>query len=386
MTISLTNLIADIEAKIAAANSSTSTDELLKIIKVARAANTIANTYDSSGAMPIDSANVGNILMSASDNFLYVLDSAGGSWSSITGSGDDGGGGGGGFTMLGSSYGYVAGKHPQTDQIQRYSLASDGNATDVGDMISERRQPAGLSSSDAGYRISSSSTTGYNTTEKMLFASEASSSTSAYPYYTSGVASLHSADYGWIAGANAATIDKYAYVADTFSTETPTLAGSSGHQTGASSGSAGYVLGGYPYPTSLGGNAIQKFPFASGAVTESGHLLQPISRGTGTSSDTHGYNAGGKVGPPWINGINSIEKFPFSSDGDATDVGDLIEGKYKQQSSGNQSAASGYDNGGTSPSTGLSNVIQKFPFSADGNATDVGDLVTAGMGQANNFV
>lgn len=87
MTISLTDLIADIEAKIAAADSSTSTDELLKIIKAARAANTIQNVYDSSGVMPVDSASVGNILMSASDNSLYVLDSAGGSWSSITGSG-----------------------------------------------------------------------------------------------------------------------------------------------------------------------------------------------------------------------------------------------------------------------------------------------------------
>ena len=85
MTISLTDLIADIEAKIAAADSSTSTDELLKIIKAARAANTIQNVYDSSGVMPVDSASVGNVLMSASDNSLYVLDSASGSWSSITG-------------------------------------------------------------------------------------------------------------------------------------------------------------------------------------------------------------------------------------------------------------------------------------------------------------
>jgi hypothetical protein len=36
--------------------------------------------------------------------------------------------------------------------------------------------------------------------------------------------------------------------------------------------------------------------------------------------------------------------------------------------------------------SGTSNVIQKFPFSSNGNATDVGDLVTASYGHANNFV
>jgi hypothetical protein len=39
---------------------------------------------------------------------------------------------------------------------------------------------------------------------------------------------------------------------------------------------------------------------------------------------------------------------------------------------GQSSTSSGYTSGGASPT--LVNTIDKFPFAADGNATDVGDL------------
>lgn len=340
--------------------------------------------YDSNGALLLtDNSSFadGSLHYLTNQRELYVWDDNESKFYQLDEISDDKLSGGSSFTMLGSSYGYAAGSRSSSKQIERYSFVSDGNATDVGDMLTSRKQPAGLSSSDAGYRISSGNSTGQLTSEKMLFASEASSSTSAVTANRSATASLHSADYGWLAG-NGTEITKYAYTADTFSAETPTLAGTSYDMTGASSGTAGYAMGGYPFPGSLGGNAIQKFPFASEAVTESGHLLQSVFKGAGTSSETDGYHAGGQVGPPWTY-LNVIQKFPFSSDGDTTDVGDLTTGKYKSHSSGNQSAASGYDHGGGYPE---SNVIQKFPFSSDANATDVGDLVTASKGHANNFV
>jgi hypothetical protein len=408
MSINLQKISDAINAKISSFGSSSPTSELVKIIESINNVNAHGGviTAPSKNALPLaDSSNSGTIAFVRSTGYT---DSAGTfyfgtgtDWSMLTtlsDSADSAGAatvveGGSSFTMLGSSYGYTAGSVqfsgvPASNKIERYSFVSDGNAVDVGDMIAIRDNPAGLSSSVAGYRMSEADnrTTNVLTSEKMLFASEASSSTSALTAGRSSTASLHSADYGWLAGKTTA-IEKYAYVADTFSTETPALAGNSLYMTGASSGTAGYVMGGYPYPGALGGNAIQKFPFTSGAVTESGHLLQPIMKGIGTSSETDGYHAGGQVGPPWTY-TNPIQKFPFSSDGDTTDVGDLDQGRYGRSSSGNQSTAFGYNHGGlVQPSNYVvSNVIQKFPFSSDGNATDVGDLVTASFGHANNFV
>ena len=69
---------------------------------------------------------------------------------------------------------------------------------------------------------------------------------------------------------------------------------------------------------------------------------------------------------------NVIDKFPFTSDANATDVGDLII--TLRSASGQSSNVSGYTSGGGTTGATLQNIIQKFPFSSDTNATDVGDL------------
>ena len=88
---------------------------------------------------------------------------------------------------------------------------------------------------------------------------------------------------------------------------------------------------------------------------------------SGQSSTTHGYNAGGTAGGYQ----NIIDKFAFASDGDASDVGDTTGSKNTV--TGQSSETYGYVSGGYP----LTNVIEKFSFSADGNATDVADLTVA---------
>jgi hypothetical protein len=67
---------------------------------------------------------------------------------------------------------------------------------------------------------------------------------------------------------------------------------------------------------------------------------------------------------------NIIEKFPFATNANSTDIGDLTAARSSL--SGQSSTLSGYTSGGyVGPA---SNVIEKFPFAADANATDVGDL------------
>ena len=90
---------------------------------------------------------------------------------------------------------------------------------------------------------------------------------------------------------------------------------------------------------------------------------------------TSGYASGGNITGP--SKQNIIDKFPFSSDANATDVGDLTQGRYLL-AGGQSSGTHGYSSGGyIVPDV---NVIDKFTFSADFKATDVGDLTQARYG------
>ena len=80
----------------------------------------------------------------------------------------------------------------------------------------------------------------------------------------------------------------------------------------------------------------------------------------------HGYASGGNPGLS-----NVIDKFSFTTDGDATDVGDLCRGR--QSLTGQSSTTHGYSSGGVHHRH-VSDIIDKFPFASDDNATDVGDL------------
>ena len=76
---------------------------------------------------------------------------------------------------------------------------------------------------------------------------------------------------------------------------------------------------------------------------------------------------------------------PFASDANSTDVGDMTVSKG--WGSGQSSKTHGYHSGGgyRNPGTSLpamSAIIEKFPFASDANATDSGDLTLARFGAA----
>ena len=81
-----------------------------------------------------------------------------------------------------------------------------------------------------------------------------------------------------------------------------------------------------------------------------------------------GFTSGGSAPPT----VNVIDKFPFSTDSNATDVGDLTQSRAF--TTGQSSSTHGYTSGGYS---GPFNTIDKFPFATNGNASDVGDLSQA---------
>ena len=86
------------------------------------------------------------------------------------------------------------------------------------------------------------------------------------------------------------------------------------------------------------------------------------------SGTVSGYTSGG-FAPPFS---ATIDKFPFAADANATDVGDLTVARF--YSTGQSSTENGYTSSGSG--TG-GNIIDKFPFATDTNATDVGDLTVA---------
>ena len=130
---------------------------------------------------------------------------------------------------------------------------------------------------------------------------------------------------------------------------------------------SGYTAAGHPNTA-----VIEKFAFAStNNATTIGNLLTAKHAPGGNSSNTHGFACGGNPV------VNVIQKFSFSAEGNAVDHGDLTRTCQYPTEPGAASETHGYTSGGNGGSTPTqSNVIDKFVFATNSNATDVGDLTT----------
>ena len=136
---------------------------------------------------------------------------------------------------------------------------------------------------------------------------------------------------------------------------------------------------GFAGPYTGGGSnfIIEKYSFSvDGNSTDVGDLTARVRAAYpgGSSSATHGYCAGGNDGGP--NTTNVIDRWSFATDGNATDVGDLTTGFG--DCGGSSSTTHGYVFGGWNVPVG--NIIEKYAYAASGNSTDVGDLTTTKLG------
>jgi hypothetical protein len=127
-------------------------------------------------------------------------------------------------------------------------------------------------------------------------------------------------------------------------------------------------------------STIHKFPFAADNTAGLiGNLTRTTYSSSAQNSGTHAYTSAGYDGSVQ----NHIDKFPFATDANATVVGTLSRAFYA--SSGVSSQTNGYTLGGYQPSlyvnpaiTGTNGKIDKFPFASDANGTEIGDLASAG--------
>ena len=140
------------------------------------------------------------------------------------------------------------------------------------------------------------------------------------------------------------------------------------------------VFPGTAYGYGMGGgnniNVIDRFSFTSQSnATDVGDCTRYYyNPHTGSSSSTHGYAAGGDDGSNGPYSHNVINKVQFVATADATDVGDLTLARYS--SAGASSSNHGYAAGGrTAAPTNVDN-IDKWTFASDANATDVGNLLS----------
>lgn len=289
------------------------------------------------------------------------------------------GGGGGGYSFQGSTSGYsTSGQNPGNstacETIEKFPFSSDANSTDVGNLSVPRYALIGQSSSENGY--TSGGNPNSNVIDKFPFSSDTNSAdVGDLTVGREFGAGSSSSSNGYTAGGSSPAsnvIDKYPFSSDANATDVGDLTATIFNFAGHSSSDNGYTSGGYNGSARI--NDIQKYAFASdGNATDVGDGTVVRNATQGQSSTTHGYTSGGEAPPH----TNVIDKFPFSSDTNATDVGDLTQARGA--GSDQSSTTNGYTSGGEAPPSpsNFTNIIDKFPFSSDSNATDVGDLLNA---------
>lgn len=401
MAINIEKLITQIDARHAAIDSNTSTLEQFRINQARDRLNNSgvnALTYNSTGQLPstADSAFLGTIAYVRTDNVFgdsdgafYMATARDSNWVRIASTQDSdeaaiaapegGGAAPSGSQVQGTAYGFKTGGEPSPasyNVIDRYSFTSDGNATDYGDLtVGRGSYAAGCTEKDNyGYTAGGYATPGNsNVIDRFPYASAGNAADVgdlAVTGYGRSGASSPTNGYAFGRNPTAESIERFPFAASASGTDIGDHAGSSVYYVmTASSSTTAYMMGGNPTR-----NTIEKMPFASdgSSVDANADLLAPVYSASANSSETHGYTAGGYANNP-ATAQNVIQKFDFASEGNATDVGDLT--RATANLAGSNSSTHGYAHGGQ---PGSGNVtIEKWSYSADGNSTDVGDLTVA---------
>ena len=271
------------------------------------------------------------------------------------------------YTYQGTVEGYCCGRsNAPTNIIQKYSFTTDGNATDVADMVSGINGAGCTHSNTVGYIVGGGSS-GRRNIEKFTFASGGNSVAMSALLLANVAfgATACTKDYGYHMGgqypAVSNVIQKWSQTADTDSVDVGDLLSTKGRNPGGSDigGGYGYSAGGYP-----DSNVIERFSFSSDGNSADVGDLSVARGGAGASSLTHGYVLGGYSGDN-----DRIDKYAFASSGNGVNIGNLTVAGY--WGSGTSSTNHGYMCGGDSRLT----TIDKTAFASDGNSTDVGDPV-----------
>jgi len=314
------------------------------------------------------------------------------------------------YVYQGTQNGYSLGGHLNYSAIQQISFTSDGNSSTIGQLNWSTYNNGGTQSETDGYTFQgydwggtpnrryeiqmfsfanggNAVTTGFETLPQSseYAASSGSSSTDGIHCYIAG-------GYSGDAGGNVSSIQSFSFP----TTSNAIYVGDLSASAVASSGwgwsydnTYGYQAGGSMWPITDNVKSIQKFPFAQSGVAGSviSSELTVARRhciGQGICSATHGFAAGGDMGSN--NETNVIDKMSFASEAAMTDHGDLFQSD--SYGAGNATSTThGYVFGGQKmPSYTKVNHIQKFAYSSNTTANDIGNMTGTSGNDANGEV
>lgn len=298
------------------------------------------------------------------------------------------------FQFQGDYHGYSIGGNTNIgpgniayDVIERNSYTTDTNSVDVGDLVFARVgcTPSWKSMTHgytAGGTNNQPPATYYNQIEKFQFATSANAVDTADLTQTWVYAGGHSSSLNCYAsgsgpGTRTDTINKFVKSTEVNATDIANLTIAKGGPFSNSSAEHGYSVGGTdsPGPSPAAEiNVIERFSFTTDSDgVDVGDLNTATWAGASGSSLTHGYIAGGYGHATLTSG--RIEKYSFAASANATQIGTLTIARGNELLGGTSSTTHGYAAGGLdSAPSNISDVIDKYSFVTDGNATDVGNL------------
>ncbi len=370
------SILAALQAKVDAVDSSTSMSEILKLMYTVKD-HPYKSVYDSAGVMPLDSASVGTIRYADNRNAMYMLVGVDSGWKLIDSDTAT--------AIPPSAIAYAgANAYQMYELVGKFDMSSNTTASGIPALGTNlfpdfsRGRASGRSATKGYYMFNYSPND--TSIDAFPFAAEDAMTdttgtlTQARKHFQGepvGDGLFCYAVGGFNPGIGVVnTVDKFPTAADDQAgTDVGDLTVARQGQAHVSSTTFGYAAGGGGPPGAK--NEIDKFPFASDAnATDVGDLLVTQQTAAGASSTTHGYAAGGIGTPAPANRRDDIGKFAFASDGNATDVGNLASAK--DNTGGASSATHGFALGGAAGNKG--NSIHRWAFASDGNATDYADM------------
>jgi hypothetical protein len=279
----------------------------------------------------------------------------------------------------GRNYGFLAGGHPHSN-IEKFPFATDSVSVDQSVGLSDSRAGAGAGTSSTTYGHAAGGYPFSNVIDRYAFVS----TTTAVDWGNLTNARTHacgasSETYGYTMGGEGPgygqdTNDKFPFASNAGATDVGNLYASGCYNTPASHQSAthGYVSCGTRMSPHAHSAIIDKFSFASGGDSTLVGTQTVVRYGVaGISSSTHGFSAGGN-----LVSTDTIDYFSFASDGNGSDWADISANNYAAK--GTQSIVSGYALGGSGDSTRM----DKFPFASATNATDIANLAVGGAAKS----
>ena len=344
----------------------------------------------------------GEMYFNTTDLALYIYD---GMWKIVTQSALP-------TVAYGSSKGFVSagltGLWTFRQAIDSYSMTSDGNATDQGDLGSSMAFVLGVNSLTHAYTLGGryrSGTTWYERDYIFKYAMASASNGSDIGDMTNeqnwqaGCNGQMSSTHGYKMGGSSTSnvgdkVEKISFSSDGNASAVGSMSSLLLKMCGINSDTKGYAYQGNANGGYNAHGEASNVTFASDAIATVGYFApgsqdtsntSSMANAAGVVSPTAGYAVAGTTYQG--TGRNVITKVVFASEAHSTISGTALRvGQDSTQGSAASSASYGFVASVPASFYGASNTIEKLDTSADSNMTDVGDLVQSSILQGGHHI